>query len=121
MHPRNLGAVLGPRVAALMVAAYCCPASAGWMDGNELLLKLKSKQESESVLAFGYVLGVADARAGAELRTDDSLCFSLPTKARAGQIVDTVRVRLEEVPESRHLPAATLIRLALSVSYPCAK
>lgn len=106
---------------ALAALAWCAPVSADWMDGNALLLKLKSRQEHESTLAFGYILGIADARSGSELRADDHLCFHLPSKAQAGQIVDTVRIRLEEVPESRHLPASTLVRLALTVSFPCNK
>jgi len=63
---------------------------------------------------LGYVAGVVDAVGG-----DNPQHFCLPqSPVQMNQFVDIAKLYLRDHPESRHLPAADLIRAAVAEKFP---
>jgi hypothetical protein len=64
-------------------------------------------------MCLGYVTGVADAVYAEDI---DSDCLVGTTR---GQLVDTVRLYLEQHPQDRHYPAFLLAQDALRIGFGC--
>ena len=100
----------------LLAAMLAIPASATaqYMDGNRLYERLQAGKRSdgavEGAIATGYVTGVADAYPNC-----------IPAGVTVGQLFDTALQYLEDHPEKRNLPAATLVTTAISEKFPCAQ
>ena len=93
-------------LAAAALVALCATANAKFWDGNTLHNHLNGNQ-SEQILAIGYVLGVADSLHG------EVQCA--PANATSGQMRDMVRNYLTNTPAVRHLPADLLVLHVLVV------
>ncbi|MES3110095.1 Rap1a/Tai family immunity protein [Sphingomonas aurantiaca] len=65
-----------------------------------------------------YVLGVVDGSRAA-VAADRTFCLSREIKS--SQLRDAVKHHLEEEPEQRHLPAASIVRQVLHEHFPCPK
>ncbi|SRR6266446_6244758 len=108
------------RTTIALLAAFLLAASVrgDFYDGNKLkdgLEHFKKRANEIEALdgmkAVGYVLGVHDVYRG-------SLACG-PSTATAGQLVDIVLKYLETYPEERHYNAASLVRNALMMAFPC--
>jgi len=107
---------------AWVVLAASSPATAGFMNGNELWDDLRAAQridggknsESDYLPAargIGYVTGVVDALGGSS--------FCLPDKITVGQIKDIASNWLRDHPDKRHYQAELLVRDAFAEKFPC--
>ena len=96
-------------IAALM----CGAAHAEFFSGNDLLAKINSADAYDRALAIGYVIGVFDARSGAD--------HCPPSNVTSGQVRDMVRSHLEATPATRHFTADVQVRYVLSKAWPCPK
>jgi hypothetical protein len=120
-----------PASVALLVALAACaaPAIAGesspsFFNGNDLYARLgdwkrnPSKDVISASVAYGFVIGVADAIHGyKEPRT--GFCYRRPDRITTTQLVDAVYVYLEKRPQRRHLSAWSITAAALATAYPC--
>lgn len=100
------------RAATFALVALCATANAKFWDGNTLHNHLNGNQ-SEQILAIGYVLGVADSLHG------EVQCA--PANATAGQMRDMVAGFLNRVPNVRHLAAEAIVTYVLINAWPCPK
>lgn len=98
--------------------------SPSFFNGTELHARLgdfarnPSKDVISASVAYGFVLGVADAIHGyKEPRT--GFCYRRPDKVTTAQLVERVYAYLEKRPESRPLSAWSLTAAALAEAYPC--
>lgn len=97
-------------VAALLMSSAGHATS--FYDGNELLDRLSRPAPDYKVgVAFGYVIGIADAYA------DTRICT--PKNVTAGQVVDVVHKWLKDTPSERHYTADSLVLHVLSSTWPC--
>jgi hypothetical protein len=87
-----------------------------WSQSANALAPLSDKDQLDSHIAYGYVLGAAEA--GSIFKLD---LFCSPDNAVQGQLIDVVYQYLERHPERRHQGAAGLVCLALAEAFPCAK
>jgi hypothetical protein len=95
-------------------------ALAAFETGNSLLEALKAPPSGGMPLyAAGFITGVAEASSGRQAGAQSSWCFDLPSEVTRGQLVDLVRLYLEQKPALRHFTASSLVRAALDESYPC--
>lgn len=84
-----------------------------YLSGQELYRRLTGT-EGQVMMAYGYIAGVNDARAGV------TICIP-PGVVTLGQMADMVRQTLERVPSERHLSADTYVEVTLSNRWPCAR
>ncbi|CAB4140385.1 hypothetical protein UFOVP669_30 [uncultured Caudovirales phage] len=96
---------------AALVLCVSVPASAEFLTGNDLLERLRSKDEGARVLALGYIMGASDA--------GNTVNHCLPINATAGQVRDVVYQWLEKTPSVRHHSADSIVNAMLSMVYPC--
>jgi hypothetical protein len=84
-----------------------CYISAASADhGNELLIACRDQSDLKWGYCMGYIVGVAAA----------SAYVCPPAEVTKGQMRDVVIRYLQNYPESRHQPAATLAATALSTA-----
>ena len=113
-----------------LAMAGTSPARAGeaqspsFFNGHDLHARLTdwkrnpSKDVISASVAYGFVVGVADAIHGyKEPRT--GFCYRRPEKVTTSQLVDVVYAYLEKLPQRRNLSAWSLTAAALSEAYPC--
>lgn len=96
---------------AALLLCISAPASAEFLTGNELLERLRAKDEAPRILALGYIMGAADA--------GNTVNHCLPTNATAGQVRDVVHQWLEKTPTVRHHSADSIVNAMLGLAYPC--
>ena len=113
-----------PISAAALPAAAGESASPSFFNGTELHARLgdwkrnPSKDVISASVAYGFVIGVADAIHGyKEPRT--GFCYRRPDKVTTSQLVDVVYAYLEKRPQNRHLSAWSITAAALAEAYPC--
>lgn len=82
-----------------------------YLSGQELYRRLTGT-EGQMMMAYGYIAGVNDARAGA------TICIP-PGQVTLGQMADMVKQSLERVPSERHLSADIYVETTLSNRWPC--
>lgn len=97
-------------IRGLILMLACSTAHAEFMDGNELLSRLRG-EGSRYFAGIGYVMGVFDSFQGG------SHCP--PANVTAGQVTDMVRNHLEASPELRHLSADRHVNYILKKTWPC--
>jgi hypothetical protein len=91
--------------------------------GNDLLDRLRDRDNSINYqMGLSYVAGGIDMMLShqyfhPELTLAKGIC--LPTGVTLLQLVDIVRLRLEEYPENRHLPSAVMVSGAIRGAFPC--
>ena len=100
----------------LLAVAFMVPtmASAEFMTGNDLYIKMQSTSAGERIQALGYIQGVFD--------TGQSIRHCAPNNVgiTAGQIRDLALNYLSSRPELRNLPADLLVTDAIRQVWPCA-
>lgn len=96
---------------ATLLLCISAPASAEFMSGNDLLERLRSKDETPRIVALGYIMGAADA--------GNTVNHCLPANATAGQVRDVVHQWLEKTPTVRHHSADVIVNAMLGMAYPC--
>ena len=84
-----------------------------YLTGQDLYRRLTSN-ENQLLMAYGYIAGVNDSRAGV------SICIP-PGLVTLGQVADMVKQSLERVPSERHMPADVYVEATLSNRWPCAR
>ncbi len=84
-----------------------------YLSGQELYLRMTGT-DMQMMMAYGYVAGVHDSRAGV------TICIP-PNTVTLGQMSDMVKQTLERVPSERHLAADAYVEATLSKRWPCAK
>jgi len=94
------------------------PAHAGYfLDGTQLMLKLKSDLQGHSAynvgLSTGYIIGVADAMA------DTLVC--MPSNVTVKQTKQVVYKFMKSHPESWNNAANHIVIAALTKAWPCKK
>jgi hypothetical protein len=105
---------------ALALAAWlAAPAaqaqsSARFMTAGELHQRLSASEPAAREAGRHYVLGVVDALA---LARDGRIC--LGAGVPAAQLVDTVAAQLQARPDLHRFNAASLVREAIFVAFPC--
>lgn len=88
-------------------------ANAEFVNGNDLLSKLKTSDYMDKMYSLGYVIGVFDA--GQHVKH----CAPNGNGINAGQIQDLVQQYLEQNPSLRNLPADALVTDAIRRVWPC--
>jgi hypothetical protein len=88
-------------------------AHAQFRTGNQLLSDMQETTGYTKGMSMGYIMGVTDAGNGVN--------HCPPANATAGQINDMVRNTLIDIPEVRHVHAASIIEYVLNKTWPCAK
>jgi hypothetical protein len=106
-------------VAVVLCIAMIGQAVAEIVDGNKLFADCRDGDDPSARdratkwgTCFGYASGVADALVPAGL-------YCTSSGATAGDVVDVVKLYLQNHPEKRHLSAPQLIVNALKDRYPC--
>lgn len=97
---------------ALLACLICASAQAEFMDGNELLSRLR-ESGIRYAAGLGYVMGVHDA-----LQRSN---HCPPNNITVGQVADMVKNHLESMPQLRHLSADVHIGYVLKQAWPCAE
>ena len=88
-------------------------ATASFRTGNQLLDECQTDPSSPKLAAcLGYIMGFVDALEGGH-----SFCADVGVTAE--QFKDVVKFYLRDHPETRHLPAADLVIVALQEKFPC--
>ncbi len=111
-------------LAVVLSHAIATPASAGFMDGNDLYEVCKEAKRWEdgvdvkygpqkSARCLGYIIGVADTFLLSGNRIDQ--CDTDNTKA--GQIEDVAFKYLVEHPDQRQRSASLLVSLAINAAF----
>jgi hypothetical protein len=85
---------------------------AAFMNGNTLLSRMNGDQ-TDRIVAIGYVMGVSDAT--------ETILHCSGQSVTSGQTRDVVKKWLEKNPEMRDLAANYLVIQALSEAFPCPK
>lgn len=104
------------RTLSLVLAAglglVAAPAHAEWMSGNQLYDTCSAASPIDRGLCLSYVMGVLDGFRSMDLppRT--------PEGATGGQVRDVVTKYLVYHPESRTLPARTIVKSAVVDAWP---
>src|SRR5262245_12446868 len=116
-----------PCCAALFAVALCfsqTPVTAQtqefYVNGNALndwcqsysTKGISSEEWMDAGHCLGYVAGVVDALGG----TPQHFCLSAVVM---NQLIDVTKLYLRDHPETRHLPAAELVRTAIAEKFPC--
>jgi hypothetical protein len=96
----------------LVVALVATSAHAEFLDGNELLDRMRSTEPVRRGVAIGYVLGVHDTMARVNHCT--------PSNVTSGQLRDIVQNYITNTPARRHESADVLVMDALKIGFPCA-
>lgn len=116
---KSLAACLG---ALTMMASAAAPAATNYT-GNELLEDLRSQAPPRELNAHRYIQGVVDMevieRGGEKRRPYSHKYACLPAEVTAGQVLDLVRLELEQNPAARHNGAVFFVLGALIKAYPC--
>lgn len=94
----------------LFAATHASAKSTAYNTGNSIHAKLNSDSIVDKAYSLGYVVGVVDARF--------SECKSLKS-IQANQLVDTVKIFLENNPEKRHYSASSIIEQVISEKFRC--
>ena len=120
-NPTTSRALLGACLACGLLVAALTPggnataqSSARFMTAGELHLRLSSNDPEAREAGRHYVLGVVDALA---LVRDPRSC--LGSGVQAGVIVEAVASQLQARPDLHRYNAASLVREAIAVAYPC--
>ena len=96
-----------------VVALVVMPAQAQFYSGNELWQIMQADDYTSKGMALGFVAGVSDSW--------DGTLVCGPSSVTLGQAVDIVKRFLRDNPQSRHLSAESLARVALARAWPCRK
>lgn len=99
--------------AALVATGVQAQQHSTYLSGQELYRRLTGN-EGQLLMAYGYIAGVNDSRAGA------TVCIP-PGIVTLGQMADMVKQTLERVPSERHQSADVFVEATLSNRWPCAK
>ena len=102
---------------ALLLASL--PASAAFMDGNELHEMCTSQNEWERLQCLGYLQGVVDGQTYVQQFWSSPLSYCANPTTTVGQVTDTVKMYLADHPEAWHNDAASLVTAALREAFPC--
>ena len=120
--PTTFHALLGACIAAGLLAGTLAPvtsaraqSSARFMTAGELHQRLSAADPAAREAGRHYVLGVVDAMA---LARDPRTC--LGTGVAADVLVEAVASQLQSRPDLHRFNAASLVREAIAVAYPCA-
>lgn len=97
---------------ALIVALCATAAHAEFLDGNELLDRMRSTEPVRRAVAIGYVMGVHDTMA--------KINHCTPANVTSGQLRDIVQNYITNTPARRHESADVLVMDALKIGFPCA-
>lgn len=103
----------GPWLAALLCVSANAQPHSTYLSGQELYRRLTGT-DGQIMMAYGYIAGVNDTRAGS------SICIP-PGLVSLGQMADMVKQTLERVPSERHLPADVYVEATLANRWPCKK
>lgn len=111
MH-RNLKLAVVAIFGAASFGLAATPAHAEWMSGNELHDMCSASSAVDRALCLTYVMGVLDGVQYLESppRT--------PKGATGGQVRDVVTKYMVDHPESRDLPARTIVRSSVIDAWP---
>jgi Rap1a immunity proteins len=98
-----------------LVSLLVAPVRADFIDGNDLLAHCMASEASltyaqDQAACLFYVMGATDAQS-------QTVC--IPQVATTRQAKDVVVRYLERNPQKRHLPAASLVTMALIDAFPC--
>ena len=111
---RKVGVIV---VILLALSAWTGLAQIYFATGNDLYSEMVSGKPVARMWARGYVIGVAD-QVNAHANTA-GIPNIVPesSKITQGQLYDIVKLFLQNHPNTRHLPAATLIYQALQETF----
>ncbi len=104
-----------------LVAGQVSPASAIWLEGNELVEWCLSDETHSETFCIGYVLGIADV---VDTLSDGKVAGFKPvcidqTTVTSGQLQRVVVKYLKDHPEETHTAAVFLVTVALREAFPC--
>jgi len=97
----------------LILALLGTNAYAEFMDGNRLYERMTSGKNTDYAMTLGYIIGVAD--------TMQEVAHCAPSNATAGQLVDMVKLYLEQQPSVRNKTADVIVIHVLKTTWPCAR
>jgi hypothetical protein len=108
---------------ALSLAATAAHATSTFMNGNKLLALCQAegnRGDLDEILCLGYVQGIADgyeamSRVAKALGGDAAGCIRHVIEVR--QVRDVIVRHLQEHPEQRHYPAASLSIIAITKAF----
>ena len=106
----------------LGLTAMLLPAGAGqaaWVyySGNDLWKACNDGTAWGNAICVGFILGVADAQ---EISNGIATLRACKPDGIAGTQVKDIAVQfMQNNPQTRHYPAATLVAQSLSVAFPC--
>lgn len=98
-------------IIALLAPAAHAQSNSTYLSGQELYRRLTGT-DGQIMMAYGYIAGVNDSRAGA------TICIP-PGLVTLGQMADMVKQSLERVPSERHMSADIFVEATLSNRWPC--
>ena len=101
------------RRALILALLLAGTAHAEFIDGNQLLSKLKDSNYFTQGYAMGYIVGIADMGMG--------IVHCAPPNVTAGQLNDMVKNYLENTPAERHMTGDAIVNKILKTMWPCAK
>ena len=109
------------RCALLLGLCTSFPATANFLDGNELRERCAADTPDAVNTCMGYLAGVADAEdAGPSWRGQESL-FCVPRGVSGGQLRRVVLDHLTSHPEEEDLNAAIVVGNAFLERFPCSE
>ena len=96
----------------LAALALCAgPAHAEFMDGNKLYERMTSGKNTDYAMTLGYIIGVAD--------TMQEVAHCAPPNVTAGQLIDMVKLHLEQNPSQRNRTGDLIVIHVLKTAWPC--
>jgi hypothetical protein len=114
---RGVGTVRRAILVAIGLSLLVGNAEAFYKDGDALFDKCSDDGASfNKGVCYGYILGVFDAL---ENRSNTFCVPQGPQGATVQLLVDVLSNYLRDHPETRHLPAADLVSVALKEKFPC--
>jgi hypothetical protein len=100
-------------ITTLVLSLSALSASAEFYTGNDLLERMNSNNNSNQMLAMGYVAGTFDMTQGEH--------HCAPVSITLGQVYDIAHKYIQNNPAIRHLAASVLVTVSLNVVWPCAE
>lgn len=107
---------------AFILIFFGGPASAYYLNGEDLFGYCKNpKNRGDEIFCTGYITGIADMVSTFKGDRQDFLGYRIctPVNANSRQIVDVIKLHLDQNPQERHKPAILIILGSLEKAFPC--
>lgn len=98
------------KILITLCLAAATSAHAEFKDGNKLLYQITG-EHTDKMIALGYITGVSDTQHG--------VLHCAPPNVTAGQILDMVKIHLQNSPSTRHMSADLHVTYVLKEAWPC--